>query len=218
MSQIEYVDYYWMGVDLGQSQDPTAIGILRTRESVWALTLETEGFGYVPLPPEEVRCDLVHLERVPLGTSYPDIVRLVAARLAAIPLGVKDEKYLIVDSTGVGRAVVDMMHASDLAPWAVTITGGDKAHFEGGVWRVPKRDLVAALQVLMQTKTLRVAEGLAEGETFVRELQNFKYKISTAGHDTYEAWREGMHDDLVLAVAIAAWMARRATGLRAMAS
>ncbi len=30
-------------------------------------------------------------------------------------------------------------------------------------------------------------------------------KITLAGNDTYEAWREGDHDDLVLAAAMAAW-------------
>lgn len=34
-------------------------------------------------------------------------------------------------------------------------------------------------------------------------------KISASGHDTYEAWREGIHDDTVLATAIAIWYAER---------
>lgn len=33
----------------------------------------------------------------------------------------------------------------------------------------------------------------------------FKVKISTSGHDSYEAWREGDHDDLVLAALLALW-------------
>jgi hypothetical protein len=44
-------------------------------------------------------------------------------------------------------------------------------------------------------------------EILVRELLNFRVKISDLGHDTYNAWRESEHDDLVLAVAIAAWVA-----------
>jgi len=35
-------------------------------------------------------------------------------------------------------------------------------------------------------------------------------KINLAtGHDSYEAWREGDHDDLVLAVAMACWTGER---------
>jgi len=30
-------------------------------------------------------------------------------------------------------------------------------------------------------------------------------KITAKAHDIYEPWREGIHDDLVLAVALACW-------------
>ena len=43
----------------------------------------------------------------------------------------------------------------------------------------------------------------------VEELQNFKLKITTASNDTYEAWRESVHDDLVLAAAMAAWLGEK---------
>jgi hypothetical protein len=56
---------------------------------------------------------------------------------------------------------------------------------------------------------LRVAPALSEIETFVAELSNFRVKISASGHDTYDAWRESVHDDLVLSVALACWWAER---------
>lgn len=37
---------------------------------------------------------------------------------------------------------------------------------------------------------------------------SFQVKITDAGNDTYGAWRDGTHDDLVLAVALACWAAR----------
>jgi hypothetical protein len=43
----------------------------------------------------------------------------------------------------------------------------------------------------------------------VQELLNFKAKPPTASGDTYEAWREGPHDELVLAIARAAWVGER---------
>jgi hypothetical protein len=54
-------------------------------------------------------------------------------------------------------------------------------------------------------------------ETLREELQNFKVTISAGGHDRYGAggdalsWREQPHDDLVLAVALAAWSCESAT-------
>ncbi len=38
---------------------------------------------------------------------------------------------------------------------------------------------------------------------------NMRIKVSLSGQDTYGAWREGLHDDLVLAAALACWRATR---------
>ena len=35
-----------------------------------------------------------------------------------------------------------------------------------------------------------------------------RVKVSASGHESFAAWREGTHDDLVLAVALACWRAR----------
>lgn len=76
--------------------------------------------------------------------------------------------------------------------------------------RVPKRDLVSAALVLMQNERLKIAEALELRETLVRELLAFRVKINVAtAHDSYEAWREGDHDDLVLSVALACWAGER---------
>jgi hypothetical protein len=39
----------------------------------------------------------------------------------------------------------------------------------------------------------------------VKELMNFRVKITAHANDTYDAWREETHDDLVLALAMACW-------------
>ncbi len=52
-------------------------------------------------------------------------------------------------------------------------------------------------------------------QTLADELHNFKVTISALGHDSYGAgdgWREGAHDDLVLAVALAAWFGEQDKG------
>jgi hypothetical protein len=38
---------------------------------------------------------------------------------------------------------------------------------------------------------------------------DFQVKITAAANEVFGVWREGQHDDLVLAVAIAAWLAER---------
>jgi hypothetical protein len=59
-----------------------------------------------------------------------------------------------------------------------------------------------------QNGRLKVAKDLPHAKTLTNELVNFKVKISLTGHDSYgavEDWRQGNHDDLVLALALPCW-------------
>jgi hypothetical protein len=78
------------------------------------------------------------------------------------------------------------------------------------VYRVPKKLLVAVTQVLLQNRRLEVAPTLELADTLAKELGLFRVKVTTAGNETFESWRERDHDDLVLAVALAAWAGERA--------
>jgi hypothetical protein len=181
---------YVVGLDLGQAHDFTAIAVAEVVGGRLGNDRGTLSYA--------VR----HLERV-RGKPYPEIVRRVGALLATPEL--RGNARLVVDSTGVGRPVVDLLRQAGLSPVAVTITGGDIVTHEGREYRVPKRDLVAAVQVLLQGRRLRVAEKLPEAQLLTDELQNFQIKLTATAHDVYGAWREGTHDDLVLAVALACW-------------
>lgn len=176
-----------LGLDLGQAKDYTAIGVLERHSNSW----------------EPTAYHLRHLERPRLGTSYPAIVQRVAELLDAYPL--YGCTALVVDATGVGAPVVDLLRQADLSPIALTITAGDAAVTRGSAWRVPKRELVSNLQVLFQSGRLKIAEAIPDAPVLVRELLAFRAKVSAAGADSYEAWRDGDHDDLVLAVAMAAY-------------
>ena len=120
---------------------------------------------------------------------------------------------LIVDQTGVGQAVMDMLRRVSVTReiWPVTITTGLKMSNDYGSWSVPKKDLVATMQVLLQTRRIKVAEALAEAEMLATELTNFQAKVPPASAmvDPVAAWREGQHDDLVLTVVMTAWHAER---------
>jgi len=170
-------------VDLGQTADYTAITILEEKESR----------SY----------DVRYLERL-RNTPYPSIVRRLDHLVQRLP----EKPCMAVDATGVGRPVIDMIRDANLTAtvYPITLTGGDAVTRDGMERRVPKRDVASTIAVLLQTGRLRIARGLKESETLLRELLNFRVKISLSGHDTYEAWREQEHDDLVLAVGLAAWL------------
>jgi hypothetical protein len=122
---------------------------------------------------------------------------------------------LAIDTTGVGAPVVDMFRRERLNAqlWPIFIHGGDAVISAGVVYRVPKRELVGVVQVALQTSRLKIAPDTTEAATLVRELQNFQVKINAeTAHDSYGAWREGTHDDLVLAIAMALWVGVRQSG------
>ncbi len=157
-----------VGLDLGQVQDYTAVEVVQ-RSAVRDGVMQ-----------------ILHLERFPLGTSYPTIVTRMAHLFATPPL--REQASLVVDATGVGTAVIDLLTQAKLSPIAITITGGDKIHREAkNRYSIPKRELVGCLQVLLQTGRLKIANALTEAELLVKELLAFQVKITASAHDTYGA-------------------------------
>jgi len=148
--------------------------------------------------------------RLKLGLPYPEIVRQVIAIAGMLP-GARQLTY-VVDATGVGRPVVDLLRqeVGNVAPIVpVVFTAGDAVRYEDGSYRVPKKDLVHNVMVLLQTGKLRIAERSEDSRALVSELTNMRIKISSNEHTAYEAWRQGQHDDLVFALSLACWRARR---------
>jgi hypothetical protein len=195
---------YFVGLDLGQAADFTALVVLERRR------LHHQDPPAERQPPYQLR----HAQRWQLGTPYPAIVADVVELMKKDPL---PGCLLVVDQTGVGRPVVDLFTAalardrSTCRFLPVTITAGRtvNAGDQGGLC-VPKKDLVGTLQALLSTRRLEIAAGLPEARVLVKELQNFRVKITPAAHETFEAWREGDHDDLVLATALPAWAGEQA--------
>ena len=208
---------FFLGLDLGQQADPTAIAILDRLEGpetqkteVWkTIKADARRTGEIRVQLTEpglasFRCG--YLERLRLGTSYPVVADHVLALLDTEPL--KGQTQLVVDATGVGRPVVDMLLQRGLKPTAITITGGDSVTYDRG-WRVPARDLIGSVQVLLQTDRLKFSAGIPAVPQLVQELLSFRVKINPlTAHDSYGN-REGQHDDMVFAVAVAAWWGLR---------
>jgi len=183
---------YYVGLDLGQVQDYSALAVLE-----WL--------------PKEYSYAVRYLRRFSLGTPYPRICEEVRAHVLRPPLVGKVQ--LVVDATGVGRPVLDIFRKAQLGHGVIGISihGGDTVTRETAstVYRVPKRDLVSSLQLLFQERRLKISKDLPEAEVLAQELRNFRAQITEAGNETYGVWRSGEHDDLVLAVSLAAWLAER---------
>jgi len=186
---------YVLAADLGQSTDPTAIAVIEHTHAF----REWERGGRDQF---EDTFDVRHLQRLPLGLSYPAVVQEVAMLLARPPLVGNCE--LVIDETGVGRAVGDIFDTAGMSPTRVTITAGIEQSPANGGWHVSKQVLISTLDARLHTGELRFAKELLEAGTMQEELKDFRRKVSVAGRYTFEA-RVGKHDDLVLAVAIGLW-------------
>ena len=205
---VDPVSCFVMGVDLGQSNDPTAIAVIHHRREVrdgWTTVMYPGGGGRVTQNYEE-RFEVRFLQRLPLLTPYPEQVSHVAGLMARPPL-VGSE--LAIDDTGVGRAVGDMFDAAGLKPIRITQTAGlTEDHVDERRWHVPKGVLFSVLDARLHRGELRFAPKLTEAEATKEEFMDYQRRISAAGRASYEA-RQGKHDDIVSAVQIALWTALR---------
>jgi hypothetical protein len=196
------VDRWIMGVDLGQSNDPTAIAVMNHRVvplDKWKEDVNAKAWR----EEKKEHFDVRFLQRLPLGLPYPEQVQRVANILARPPLNAGCK--LVIDETGVGRAVGDIFDAAGLRPNRVTITAGAEATQQAGNrWHVAKGILISGLDARLHTEELQIAKALSDAPALQEELKDFQRSVSAAGRATYEA-RVGKHDDLILAVAIALW-------------
>ena len=123
--------------------------------------------------------------RLSLWTSYASLIDHLA--------GLNGE--LRIDAGGVGEAIVDALAAKGVRTVPITITGGKQAHRRGSRWSIPKKVLIEALAMQLRGNLI----DLPDDPVLIEELKSMVrkgVKIEAAGSG---------HDDLVLALAMAAW-------------
>jgi hypothetical protein len=209
-----------VGLDLGKLADPSALALL-----TWTVPAAPPPPEPPPRPvfPSDRRrrpapaprptYQIPTLKRWPLGTPYPVIVAQVVKFLRSRALA-GTAPLLVMDATGAGEPVCDMINdhlraaAAEGGSVRVTITAGLAVSWPGvGRCHVAKKVLVDTLQPVLGNNRLHVAAALVEAPALRRELGTFTVKLTAAGNESFEAWRERDHDDLVLAVALAVWAA-----------
>jgi len=186
-----------IGADIGQRVDPTAIAVAEAEARV------VDGRS-------ETIYRIRHLERLPLGTSYP----AVAERVATVAAGVTKKGALVrrlyADCTGVGRPVVDMLPPALIRQhvttqvWAVTFTFGDRRteHRDEREIIMGKAWLVSRLQVLLQSQRILLPH-TTEARALADELLVYEIKVTDNGNEQFGAFKVGTHDDLVTALGLA---------------
>jgi len=194
-----------MGLDLGQSQDPTALSVLEWNRKPLETWTPRRSNANVLIQDSQDRYDIRHIERLRLGWSYPEMIAYTMDVLQREPL--RDNCTLVLDQTGVGAVVADLFDKAGLKPIKVSITAGsDATRVSERRWNVSKTVLISSLDARLNTGELRIAKRLTDAGALAEEMRDFRRIVTNAGHATYGA-RVGKHDDLVLSLALATWWA-----------
>lgn len=203
-----------IGIDIGQVADPTAIAVC---ELQWR-TAERMG----PASPAYLDHWITrHLERLKLGTPYPDIVKRLVSIIGTVrdmvlkaneKLDKPDQDYpdfqVFVDATGVGRPVTDMLKVAGVKIIPVFFVWGPKRIEQQDQFSkepqisLGKAFMVSRLQSLLQTTRLHLPR-TAESKILTRELLDYEIRVNDKAKDTYGAFKVGTHDDLVTALGLA---------------
>lgn len=187
-----------VGLDLGQKQDRSALVIVER--------VEAAPFFGDPRQPSGLRYHMRHLERFEQGMPYTSVAERVAERCYSPELF--QDMELIVDATGVGSPVVEMLRKYNLPLTPVVIKANGSPTFTDGQFTIAKKDLTSNLEILLETEQLKFASALPGVDLLIKELLAFRVKRNLdSGFETFGAWRSGEHDDLVLALALACWYA-----------
>jgi hypothetical protein len=154
-------DEFALGVDIGQTSDPSAIAVLR-RVPKWT-GLDRKEYEPGSRTPQRFfeyadAFHLGHLERLPLHTPYSGI----AVRVGQILDPCSGGAHAVIDATGVGRPVVETMQHLPIVP--VTITSGQGTNHDWDGFKVGKKVLVSNAQVAIQNGRLVISKSLPKLE------------------------------------------------------
>ena len=195
----------WVSLDPGQAGDYSAFCVgetYATRER----TFQHDKF--VPCLAEDhiksldrtiYSFRIVSLHRAALGTPYPIVCEQVRSILGELP-----EADLIVDATGIGRGICDILSGRGLRPHAVTITAGETWTRKNMELHVAKVQLVSTLIAATQEGRVKFAPDIPLKDVISEEIAAFQPRRTATGLLAYEG-ADGVHDDLVLALAMGVW-------------
>jgi hypothetical protein len=192
-----------LGLDLGQRRDYSALATLSCEWTTEGRDPVTWEWKHIP------RLILRDLERFPLGTSYvfyPEAVERRVTQIDALtPAYGQRRVSLVVDAGGPGAPVVDEFRRArlDLELRPLIITAGNEPNTTAaGTLTAPRKVLISNLIILVDHKKLVAPAGLSSWDALVEEMLELNASTS-------QPLKTTAHDDMVMALALAAWQATR---------
>jgi hypothetical protein len=171
-----------LGLDLGQQRDPSALTLLTEISQI-----TSPHHWYDATHPQSLNWVVSATHVFPLGTPYTDIaeqtIALAAAYAAAHP---KTSLFLIADSTGLGRPVLELLRQEQLRLHTyaknicrlegVVFTSGREANRYGhptlpiDMYNVPKLELLNSLALSIESGLLKIPEDLPNKDVLYAQL------------------------------------------------
>lgn len=156
-------------------------------------------------PGQDATYRVVNLERRQ-RVSYPDLVAW-AADAPNTPIfreGTTDAPKLVVDSTGVGIAVRDMLRQKNVPLVAIMTTAGNALSKDLDGYHVGKARIYGKFFTVFDDGRIHINKEHPYFAQLYNELKAFKSKLSAAGNALFEA-ELGEHDDMITALALPVW-------------
>lgn len=189
-----------VGIDVGKVRDPTAIAAVEVPMH------STAASRVQPVLSADALVSARFLERVPLGTPYQGIASHICDLLTSVHERCSHRPNVLVDATGVGQPVVDLLRQS--APpahlWATIFAPGDRLSVDPSRRTITlgKTRLVRRLQSLLEGSQLRLPH-TTEARALANELRTYEIRVDQTGRPRFGTFRAGQHDDLVTALGLA---------------
>jgi hypothetical protein len=201
-NEFDRADYprFLIGFDLGQRDSHSAIAIL---ELLTINTRDRDPVTYEFVLAHELR--LTHIERIPLDRSYHGIAQHLRATIAKLPTPKRAD--LVLDATGSGAPFVDLLLSLGAVGADVTrvaFTSGTRQSYSSRVHLVPKKDLLHSLNLIINSPLFRIPPDLPNRHLLLTEMEGYRSAPTPAGNIRF---LPGPTDDLIMALALAAWKA-----------
>jgi hypothetical protein len=195
---------YIVGVDLGRDTDPTAIVVAHIVQTP-VKTVRVENSATIVYAEAAISRTLaaVYAEQIPLRTPYDRIAARIKQITTSPHIAMRND--LLLDATGVGTPVVDILRANGVRATGVRITAGTQETVKGQDITVPKVQLVDSVIALLHTQRLSLAAGLPHMDLIRKQLSEFQLKRQKSGDVKYENSLDSIHDDLVIALGLTCW-------------
>lgn len=138
------------------------------------------------------------------GLPYDQIVEWVARTIKNPAFNAKQPPEFLLDATGVGVAVKDMLRSKGVKPKAITITAGETLTRVGPEIHLGKARLIGKFLGAFDAGKVHVNPNMPIWPQVEKEMLSFRAEMSAQGRVKLEA-EPGENDDMLFALAMAVW-------------